>query len=186
MELIGLYLVACVLLVVAGTAKAIRPADTARAFSAVVPLPPGVIRIAIRIGAVAEAALGAVALLYPRTVSAGLVALSYAVFALVVAYARSRGGAVASCGCFGTPDTPATMLHVIVNLALAAAAGAVAVAAAQPAGSMVSILSAQPLDGAPLVLVSAMAAWLTYLVISVLAALSAARRLTAVSHRSER
>ena len=184
MELIGLYLVACVLLVVAGTAKAIRPADTARAFSAVVSLPPGVIRIAIRIGAVAEAALGAVALLYPRTVSAGLVALSYAVFALVVAYARSRGGAVASCGCFGTPDTPATMLHVIVNVALAAAAGAVA--AAQPTGSMVSILSAQPLDGAPLVLVSALAAWLTYLVISVLAALSAARRLTAVSHRSER
>jgi hypothetical protein len=183
-ELIGLYLVACVLLIAAGTAKAIRPADTARAFSAVVSLPAGVLRVAIRIGAVAEAALGIIALLYPRTLSAGLVALSYAAFAVVVAYARSRGGAVASCGCFGTPDTPATMLHVIVNLALSAAAGCVA--AARPAGSMVSILSAQPWDGLPLVAVSVLAAWLTYLAISVLAALSAVRRLTAVSHRSER
>ncbi len=34
----------------------------------------------------------------------------------VVAYARSRGGALASCGCFGTPDTPATLLHVVVDL----------------------------------------------------------------------
>jgi uncharacterized protein YjeT (DUF2065 family) len=182
-ELIGLYLVACLLLVAAGTAKAIRPADTARAFSTVVSLPPGVLRIAIRIGAVVEAALGAVALLYPRTLTAGLVALSYAVFALVVAYARSRGGAVASCGCFGTPDTPATMLHVIVNLGLSGAAGYVA--AAQPSGSLVSILSAQPLFGVPLVSVSALAAWLTYLAMSVLAGLQAARRLTAVSHRSE-
>jgi Methylamine utilisation protein MauE len=182
-ELIGLYLVACVLLVAAGTAKAIRPADTARAFSAVVSLPPGVIRMAIRIGAVAEAALGAYALLYPRALSAGLVALSYAVFAVVVAYARARGGAIASCGCFGTPDTPATWLHVIVNLGLSAAAGFVAVA--QPTGSMVSILSVQPLEGVPLIAASALAAWLTYLVISVLAALSAVRRLTAVSHRSE-
>ncbi len=184
MELIGLYLVACVLLVAAGMAKAIRPADTARAFSSVVSLPPGALRIAIRIGAVAEATLGVVALLYPRTLSAGLVALSYTAFGVVVAYARSRGGAVASCGCFGTPDTPATVLHVIVNLILAAAAGWVA--AAQPTGSMVSILSAQPLAGLPLVAVSVLAAWLTYLVISVLAGLQGVRRLTAVSHRSER
>ena len=90
---------------------------------------------------------------------------------------------MASCGCFGTPDTPATMLHVLVDLGLAAAAGCVA--AAQPSGSMVSILAAQPLDGVPLVAVSALAAWLTYLVISALAGLQAARRLTAVSHRSE-
>ena len=175
MELIGPYVVACTLLVVAGAMKAIRPEDTARAVTQMVPLPIARLQPVIRLGAMVEASLGLVALALPRTVTAALVAASYLLFAGVVAYARAKGGAVASCGCFGTPDTPATLLHVIVNLGLAGAAIGVAVAA--PAGSIVSVLATQPWAGVPLVAASALCTWLTYLALSVLAALHAARRL---------
>ena len=177
--MIGLYLIACTLLVVAGGAKLVRPDDTARALAALVPVSLARLRGLVRIGAAVEVALGLGALAAPRTVSAGLVAASYGAFALFIAYARAKGGAIASCGCFGTPDTPATAVHALVNLGLAAVAVAVAVAA--PTGSIVSILAAQPFHGVPLVLVSAIGAWLTYLVVSVLAALQAARRLTGVT-----
>jgi hypothetical protein len=123
-----------------------------------------------------------VALGYPRTVTAGLVALSYAAFAAFVLAARAKGGPIATCGCFGTPDTPATLLHVVINLGLALSAIAVAVAA--PSGTIVSLLSTQPLHGVPLLLVSALCVWLTFLAISVLGALQAARRLVGVDFRS--
>jgi hypothetical protein len=183
MELIGLYLVGCALLVAAGTAKAIHPDDTARALAAVVPLGLRAMRRLVRAGAVAEAALGVTALVLPRSWTAGLVALSFAAFAVFVAYARSSGGVIASCGCFGTPDTPATRVHVAVNGALAAAAAVVAWSA--PSGTLVSILSRQPLHGVPLVAVSALCAWLVYLAVSVLAALQAARSLTGVTFRRD-
>jgi hypothetical protein len=183
-ELIGPYLIACVLLIVAGVAKAVRPADTARALGALVPVPFPWLRGVVRVGSMAEAALGVVAIALPRPGPAWLVALSYVGFAVIVAVARSKGAAISSCGCFGTPDTPATMLHVLVNLALAGAAATVALAGAS--GTIASVLSQQPLHGLPLVAVSALGAWLTYLALSGLARVQAARRLTAISFRVER
>jgi hypothetical protein len=182
-ELIGLYFVGCGLLVAAGAAKAVRPDDTARALAVAVPLGLQPMRRLVRSGAVVEAALGVTALVFPRPWSAGLVALSFTAFALFVAYARSAGGAIASCGCFGTPDTPATMVHVTINGALAVAAAVVAWSA--PSGTLVSVLSHQPMYGVPLVAVSALCAWLVYLAVSVLAALQAARTLTGVTHRRD-
>jgi hypothetical protein len=182
LELIGLYLVGCALLVLAGVAKVFRPDDTARALSAVIPLPLARTRPLVRAGAIAEAALGAVALIYPRTATAGLVALSYAAFAVFVLVARAKGGAIANCGCFGTPDTPATVLHVLINLGLLVAG--VVVAATGPSGTIVSILSTQPLHGLPLVLVSALCVWLSLLAISVLGGLQAVRHLVGVTFRS--
>lgn len=183
MELIGPYLIACALLVVAGVGKALRPADTARALAGWVHVPQSGIRLVIRVGSLVEASLGVTAILVPRAWSAWLVALSYAAFAIVVATARAKGGAIASCGCFGTPDTPATLLHVVVNVGLAVAAAAVALA--RPTGSILSILARQPLHGVPLVGVSALAAWLVYLALSGLASVQAARRLTAVTFGAE-
>ena len=181
MELMGLYLIGCTLLIFAGVMKAARPDDTARALVALAPtrfralFPVRRIRTMIRIAATLEAGLGVVAVAVPRSVTAALVAASYVVFAGVVAYARSRGGALASCGCFGTPDTPATLVHMLVDLALAIAATAVATAA--PAtGTIFTALGRQPFDGLPLLAVSAVGAWLTYLSLSLLAALEAARR----------
>jgi Methylamine utilisation protein MauE len=126
MELIGLYLVACALLVVAGTAKAYGPSETAHALAPLIPLDEALVRRTVRVGAVVEAVLGVAAIVYPHTLLAAAVAASYGVFAAFVAYARARGGAIASCGCFGTPDTPATGTHVVVNLVLCVSAISVA------------------------------------------------------------
>ncbi len=180
MELIGLYLIAAALLVAGGIAKAIRPDDSARALSALLPRghAPSQPRLrgAVRAGALSEAMLGLVALVVPRPLTAALVALSYALFAIVVAFARMRGGPLATCGCFGRPDTPATRLHVAVNLALAGAAGVVA-AGVPRGGSIATLLAHQPWAGLPLLFVSAVGLWLTFLALSALAALEGASRL---------
>jgi methylamine utilization protein MauE len=178
-ELIGPYLVAAGLLVIAGVAKAARPDDTARALAALAPrraVSLGSARVAVRAGALAEAALGVVALVAPRPVTAALVALSYAAFAVVVSYARQRGGPLATCGCFGRPDTPPTAVHVVLDLALAGCAALVA-ADAPAGGTLAAVLGHQPWAGLPLLFVSAVALWLTLLALSALGGLEGARRL---------
>ncbi len=188
MELIGPYLIACTLLIAAGASKAARPDDTARALAPLVPARLGVladlrrVRSIIRVAAFVEASLGVVAFVLPRAVPAALVAASYVVFAGVVAHARARGGALASCGCFGTPDTPATLLHVAVDLLFAFAAAFVATSAST-GGTILTVLGHQPLHGAPVLMVSAVGAWLSYLTLSVLGSLEAARRAVGVSGR---
>ncbi len=176
MELIGLFLIAAGLLVAAGVAKAVRPDDTARAMAALLPGAPGLrpLRWLVRAGALAEAALGAVAIVFPRPLTAALVALSYLAFAGVVATARWRGGPLATCGCFGRPDTPPTVLHLVLNLALALAAAAFA-SGAPSSGTLAAELAHQPWAGIPLLFVSAVGLWLTALALSSLAALTAVR-----------
>ncbi|HWD52728.1 MAG TPA: MauE/DoxX family redox-associated membrane protein [Acidimicrobiales bacterium] len=182
MELIGPYLVACALLLIAGVMKVIRPDGTARAVALVVPdrlrrpLQFRVLRVLIRMGALAEVVLGTVAIFLPRPLPAALVATSYAAFGGVVLYVRSRGGSLASCGCFGPLDTPATRLHAVINFGLVIPAVAVAVGA-PPGASTVGILAAQPLYGLPFLAAGALCIWLTYLALSSLAQLQAARQL---------
>jgi hypothetical protein len=177
-ELIGLYLVAAGLLVAAGAAKAARPDDTARAMVTLVPGTPSLllVRWAVRAGALAEAALGLTAIVFPRPATAALVALSYLCFSGVVAFARRRGGPLATCGCFGRPDTPPTALHLVIDLALAVAALAVAISAPGQ-GTLGTLLAQQPGAGIPLLFVSAVGLWLTALALSALAALAGARQL---------
>jgi hypothetical protein len=183
MELIGLFLIAAGLLVVAGIAKAVRPGDTARAMGALLPSLPSLpsppslrlLRYVVRVGALTEAALGAAALVFPRPATATLVAASYFGFFGVVAYARRRGGPIATCGCFGRPDTPPTALHLVIDIVLALAA--VAVSAGAPSrGTLVTQLVHQPWAGLPLLFVSVVGLWLTALALSALAALTSARR----------
>jgi hypothetical protein len=178
MELIGLYLIAAGLLCVAGVAKAARPDETARAMATLLPGPPPllVMRWLVRAIAVGEAALGAAAIAFPRPVTAALVALSYAGFFGVVAYARLQGKPLATCGCFGRPDTPPTALHLMIDVALAAAASAVALGAPRN-GTLATQLAHQPWAGLPLLFVSAVGLWLTVLALSELTALVAVRRL---------
>ncbi len=176
MELIGPYLAACVLLVAAGVAKALRPADTARAVAGAFPFafPLRLMRGVVRSGAALEAALGAAALLRPGPATAGLVAASYLLFALYVAAVSARGGPLSSCGCFGTPDTPATPLHAVVDLFLAGSSALVAATVAS--GTLPGLLSGQPWRGVPLVLLSLLCAWLVAMTLGSLARLGAARR----------
>lgn len=168
------YLAACALLVVAGAAKAARPADTARALAGLgrrLRLRP--VTLAVRVGAGLEAALGAWAAAEPHRLEAGLVALSYFAFAAVVAVARARGGALASCGCFGTPDTPPTRVHLVLDLLLCAASGAVA--AASFAGPLPAVLAHQPGRGVPLVAGATLLAWLAMGAMTALARLHGVR-----------
>ncbi len=184
MELIGLYLVACALLVAAGVAKVLHPEDTARALGDLAPVPQRAMRAAVRVGSGAEAALGVIALAVPRSATAWLVAASYLAFAAVVAAVRARGGAIASCSCFGTLDTPATALHVVIDLVLGLAA--VSVALGGPSDSLRAVLASQPLEGIPLVAASALCAWLVFLAMSKLAQVEAARRVLGISRHSAR
>ena len=126
MIFLGPYLAACALLVLAGVAKVARPADTATAFAPRLRLPVRTLRVVVRGVATAEAGLGVLAMTFVDQRLAALVAISYSCFAVVVLRVRSTNGAIASCGCFGTPDTPATRVHMVINAALALAAFAVA------------------------------------------------------------
>lgn len=179
MELIGPYVAGCLLLAIAGLAKAVRPSDTARAVAEVVPLQFAAIRPLVRVGAVAEAGVGIVALMHPSPVTAGLVALSYLGLAGFVAVVLTRGGPLATCGCFGKSDTPATRLHIVVNLALAGSA--IVVAATVHSSWLSSLLAAQPWHGMPLVLLSPLCAWICFLTLARLAELGAARRMLGVT-----
>jgi Methylamine utilisation protein MauE len=181
-ELIGLFLIAAALLVCAGIAKALRPADTARALPELLPrrATPALTfsrSVAlVRAGATLEALVGIAALLMPGPVTAALVALSYATFGGVVLLARRRSGVLATCGCFGRPDTPPTLVHLVLNLVFAASA--TAVACSTPfAGTLVNRLAGQPWSGAPLLFVCAVGTWLSALAMSSLGALEGSRRL---------
>jgi hypothetical protein len=189
MELIGIFFVACGLLILAGIAKTVRPDDTARAlvllasdrFAKVPSL--NLTRQAVRTGALIETALGIGALLFPRPLTSALIAASYALFVSVVAYTRRHGGTLATCGCFGKPDTPPTGLHLLLNVVFVAAA--IAVTLRPPdVNALVSLLGHQPWSGVPLVLAASVGVWLSYLALSPLSALEAARAL--VGHPSGR
>lgn len=174
MATLGLYLMGAALLVGAGASKAIRPADTARALAAALPsTPPRLWLPLVRALATGEAFLGIVAIVIPGRVVASLVAASYAAFTAWVFLMRERGGALASCGCFGKPDTPPTLPHATVTAI--AAAGAIGVAWAAPTGTLVDQLRHQKLDGIPLVAAVVAACWLAYLVMVPLARLTALR-----------
>lgn len=106
-------------LMVAGAVKVVDPSRTAGALAARGwPSSPGLVRV----GAAAELLVGAAALVVGGPVLASLVAVSYLAFALFVVAALTSGSPIGSCGCLGRADTPPTVLHVVVDTALAAGA----------------------------------------------------------------
>ena len=174
MELIGPYLAACVLLVVAGAAKAVRPGDTARAMAGNLGFRLTLVRPVVRMLAAVELLVGIAGMARPSPPTAGLIAGSYLVFTIFVGVTLARGGPLASCGCFGTPDTPATRTHVIVDLVLAVSA--LTVALKVPAEWLPRLLAGQVWRGIPLVALSLLCAGLAYLAMTRLSELGAARR----------
>jgi hypothetical protein len=152
-----------VLLGGAGIAKIIRPGDTTNALRAA---GAHVNRGAVRAGATAEVGLAILALVFPGPVTGGLVALVYVAFAVFVLVGRRRGWALASCGCFGRPDTPPTTAHAVLNVG--AAAAAVWWAAAWPGDYGVNQLGRlffhEPWHGSALSLVTLIVAGMAYLV----------------------
>ena len=138
------------LLLVAGAAKAADPTRTVGALRALGrPVSPTVVRV----GAGAEALLGAAGLVVGGPVVALLTAASYVGFAAFVGAALRSGVPVGTCGCFGRLDTPPRPRHVVVDLGLAAAALA-SLADGGPA-----LLADGPVAAVPLALAGAGAAY---------------------------
>ncbi|TAL25362.1 MAG: hypothetical protein EPN99_01735 [Frankiales bacterium] len=163
--LAGPYLASAALLVAAGAAKVRDPLPLMRALvTAGVPSRPALAPL-VRTGAAVEIALGLVAIGTGHAVAAAGVALSYLAFTGFVLLAMTRGGVLASCGCFGKADTPPTRTHVTVTAALAAVAAVVAV---RPLGPLPDLLATAPWNGLPLLLATAAVAATTYLVLALL------------------
>lgn len=158
--LAGPFAACALLLALAGVAKAVRPMPTVRALRSV-SLPGSV--VAVRLLGAGEAVLAFTALMVAGPVPAALIALSYAAFAGFVLYARTRGGSISSCGCFGKPDSPPTVAHIVVNVAAALIAAA---AAAWPAGSPLHELAGSPAAGVALALLILVTTGLAYLALA--------------------
>jgi len=163
----GPYLAAAALLVLAGLPKLRDPSSLARALASVLPArsPSRVATGASRLLALGEVVPGTWALVSPSRVTGLLVAAGYAAFTGFVALALLRGGVLASCGCFGRPDTPPTRTHLVVTAMLAVSGLAVAVASPSSAWSGVAD---HPATGAAAVGFAALVGVLAYLAIAVL------------------
>ena len=123
------YVVAALVVCVAGLAKLRAPARAAAALHAPAP--------AVRALALGEVALGVACAVHPTRALAVALAALYALFAgVAVRLKRDR----VACGCFGDNDLPVSQGHVIAS-ALLGALAAVA-AAASPRG--LPWLAAQP------------------------------------------
>ncbi len=138
----GPLAVAALVLVISGAAKVHAP-DAATAALAAVSLPPAT--SLVRFVGAAEIVLGAVALLAGGRIAAIGVALAYAAFA-VVALRMSRDADARSCGCFGNAGARPGILHVAVNVAIAALA---ALAAATGSGGLIAVAGDTPAGGVP-------------------------------------
>ena len=95
-----------------------------------------------------------------------LVAGAYLGFACFVVFAMSRGGAVSSCGCFGAPDTPPTLIHVLLTASASALAFATAVG--HPPGPVLDALADMPLLGLPFLLATGCCVWFAHAAVTVL------------------
>jgi len=164
------FFVACGLLALAGTEKAIRPSPTSRALS-LARLPSA--QWAVRVGGAGEAALGVAAATTGSRPLAALVAVSYALFAGFVCLALTRGTPLSSCGCLGKVDTPPTAAHVMLNVSIAAVGIA---CAATGQVSVAAVLRHQPLLGVPFLWLTACIGYLVFAVMTSSAGLLVARR----------
>ena len=158
----GAYAAAAGLLAAAGGLKVVKPKNTALALQAI-GLPHA--RLVVRVGAAVELVIGIGAIVAGGAVYAGLLALSYAGFAVFVAVAMRKGTPVSSCGCFGEADAPPTLLHIVLNLAAASLATA---AVFDPAPSLTAILDDPSWTLLPLALLTVTGAYLSFVIMAVL------------------
>ena len=155
------FYIAAALLAVAGAAKVQRPSATVGALRSI-----GVRagRRTVQALGAAEVAIGAGAIAIGG-ITGWAVGAAYLAFAVFVLVALRRGGAVASCGCFGTDDSPPTPVHVVLDTA---AAGVGFAAAATGLGGITDVIADQAAWGIPFIGYVALGTWLAYLALSVL------------------
>ena len=149
-------LVAAALLALAGAQKLLDPTMTVGALRSL-RLPAS--SLLVRVGSAAELALGIAAITVGGTIVWGLVALSYLAFAAFVLAALRSGTMIGSCGCFGRDETPPHPLHLVLDLGLAAVAGAMAVTDPTPP---LEALADHPADAVAIVAAAVLALFLLY------------------------
>jgi len=110
--------------------------------------------------------IGIGALAVGGPVFAGLVALSYLVFAGFVVVALRSRSPISSCGCFGKVDTPPSIVHVVIDLV--AFGVAVVVAGSGDTVALVDVLADQPLFGIPFALLVVTGIYLMFLAFTAL------------------
>lgn len=173
---LGPALIAAIVLAAAGAAKVLRPSDTAKALAAAGArwASPGVVRTL----AAAELALAVWAGLSAHVVALAGVAVAYMAFAVFVLWAMHQQTPLSTCGCFGEPDTPPTLTHVVVNVALGAAA-AWGVSSAPP--SIVALAGDHPAATGVFALAVAVASGLVIVVLTEMARVQTTARQTATA-----
>jgi hypothetical protein len=152
----GPLVIAASLLALAGAQKLIDPRHTVGALRAL--RIPATDRI-VRVGAAIELAIGAIAVATGNRVAVALVAASYLAFAGFVEVARRRGTMIGSCGCLGSRETPPSLVHVALDVALAAGVVAYGI---REAGPPLDGLADAPGGGIPFLLLVAVAVGLIY------------------------
>lgn len=129
----GPFLAISALLVVAGTMKVYRPKFTVGALRAArLPAGPSLVR-GLGLG---ELVVGIGAIVTGSPIWAAAVAVFYIGFAGFVIHALRSGIPISSCGCFGSPDTPPSVGHVVLNSTATVVALAVAAAPVGPWGGL--------------------------------------------------
>lgn len=120
----GVFLAACLLVIVAGIAKLRTPTPAGRTVAAL--KVPGAEAFAgdlpIRILGLAEVLVAAAAMWLGGRLGAALMVAAFASFGAVIARALQVGSDV-DCGCFGRVSSPLTKTHLVVDLAFLGAAG---------------------------------------------------------------
>jgi hypothetical protein len=167
---------AALLLVCSGAAKLRAPAPAGRTIGALLPAVrrarPGVLAWLARSVGAGEVAVGGAVLALGGRGPAAALAAGYLIFAVVAVRLRTAGVGV-PCGCFGRSDAPVGVQHIVLN---AVCAGVAAAAAAQPVGAAGGLLQHGAFVAAIGLMQVALLAWLGYLAITALPALTALAR----------
>ena len=158
----GPFLAISALLAVAGAMKVYRPKYTVGALTAA-GLPANT--TLVRLLGLAEIGVGIAAIWTGASLWAVATGIFYLGFALFVIYALRSGIPIASCGCFGSPDTPPNVGHVVLDLTATAVALAVAI---DPIGSWVGLPGVEPWTGVAFLLFSGATVYLLYAIVNVL------------------
>jgi hypothetical protein len=158
----GPFLAISALLVVAGSMKVYRPKFTVGALRAArLPAGPALVR-GLGLG---ELVVGIGAIVNGGPLWATAVAVFYIGFAGFVIHALRSGIPISSCGCFGSPDTPPSVGHVVLNSTATAVALAVAIA---PIGPWVGLSATDAGTATAFLLFSGATVYLLYAIVDVL------------------
>jgi hypothetical protein len=170
----SLDLAAALLLMAAGFGKVLAPHAAAVMLRRAVPVlrRPTLGRATVRVSGLAEVAIAGAVIGDGGRLALGLLAAAYLAFAGVALRLLALPDGTA-CGCFGRSDAPVGVLHVAVDLAAAAVATA---GAAEPPGSVGGFGDDGALTAVTGFGQAVLVAYLAYLSITVLPAVSAERR----------